>query len=108
MLKQSYDQGVADALEKLGFAGPLLQKLVGTALRNPNATLAGIGALGGALAGGEGNRMEGALAGAGLGYGAGRLGASKYLKGGILGKPQWLGQDAANYAQSALKARFGG
>lgn len=109
MLKNAYDEGTTAALTrfKLALAPSLLQKVVGTAVRNPNLALAGAGALGGALLGDDNNRAQSALIGAGLGYGAGRLGAGNAVRRGIVGKPEWLGSNVANFAQQATKMRAG-
>jgi len=68
MMRPAYTVGAMDACARLGMhkeaQGSLLRQLAPAA-----TTLAGggLGAIGGAVAGGEGNRLEGALVGAGLG-----------------------------------------
>jgi hypothetical protein len=52
---------------------PLASKALGVAAKNPMATMAGVGAAGGAVAGGPNNRMGGALTGAALGAAASKI-----------------------------------
>ncbi len=119
MIKEAYEKGVADALAKLAIAMPasammpsLGQKIVGSLVRNPNLALAGAGALGGALLGGgtdengqPKSRLESALLGGALGYGAGHLGAGNALRKGIVGK-NWLGEGVGQYARDATRKTF--
>jgi len=89
----------------LGKAAPMAGKAIGFAAKNPALTGAAIGAAGGALAGGEGHRLSGAVGGAALGAGAGSaaggiaknmqggqslLGAAKSYGGGLVDKAKGL------------------
>ncbi len=78
-LKQAHDAGVQDALEHFGL---VKEAGIGSMIsRNPALAGAGIGAASGALAGGEDNRLLGALAGGALGAGAGKWGKGFMSKG---------------------------
>lgn len=66
-----YSDGCYTALTKLGFSSQLLAKLSPAA--KSHLMNAGVGAAGGAVLGGENNRMSGALGGAALGLGAGHV-----------------------------------
>lgn len=66
-----YSDGCYTALTKLGFSSQLLAKLSPAA--KAHLMNAGVGAAGGAVLGGENNRMSGALGGAALGLGAGHV-----------------------------------
>ena len=79
------------------------KRIVGTLAKNPNAALAGVGAVGGAIAGGPEHRLSGAVMGAGAGYGAGKLGLGTAVQKGIMGKSQWLGTGAQQYTRGAVK-----
>ncbi len=57
-------------------SSPMVQNAGNWARRNPSLAGAGIGAVGGAVAGGEGNRMQGAASGAILGRLGGQIHAS--------------------------------
>jgi hypothetical protein len=85
--------GISGALSKLG---PMAGKALGFAAKNPSLVGAGIGAAGGALAGGPEHRLSGALGGAALGAGAGNAvgGIAKGMQGG-----QGLMQSAKSYGQ---------
>jgi len=72
-LKQAHAAGVQDALVNFGIAKKA--GVLSAFGRNPALAGAGVGAVGGAIAGGEDNRLLGALAGGALGAGAGHMGA---------------------------------
>jgi hypothetical protein len=79
----------------LASAAPLAQKALGFAAKNPAMAGAALGAAGGALAGGEGHRLSGALGGAALGHAAGGIG------GRVMGG-QSLGQAAKGYGGTLM------
>lgn len=86
--------GLSGALGKLG---PMAGKALGFAAKHPTAVGAGIGAAGGAIAGGPEHRLSGALGGAALGAGVGNAagGIAQGMKGG-----QGFLQSAKSYGQS--------
>jgi hypothetical protein len=65
--------GLGDLAGLASKAAPFAQKALGFATKNPALAGAAVGAAGGALAGGPGHRLGGALGGAALGAGAGQL-----------------------------------
>ncbi len=100
MLKRAFEEGYAAALQKFG---GLTSALIGGALRRPNAALALAGAGAGFLTAPEGEGLQRAAIGAGLGYGAGRLGAGKLIQQGLVRKNNpWLGQGVRDYAYKAM------
>lgn len=80
----------------LGKVAPMAQKALGFAAKNPTLTGAALGAGAGALAGGPGHRLGGAVAGGALGAGAGHAagGIAQGMQGG-----QGFLQSAKNYGQ---------
>lgn len=102
---EAYAVGVMDALDHLGMhkqaQGGLLRQLA-----IPAATGGSLGAIGGAMAGGEGNRLQGALIGAGLGATGAALGHG--LGGAMAAKgtvkvEESMGRDLAR----AMKSKSG-
>lgn len=71
-----------DACTSIGLAKYANASLL-KGLAMPVAAGGGLGAVGGAMAGGEGNRMQGAALGAGLGAAGGALG---HVAGGAMGR----------------------
>lgn len=66
--------GHATRLFEAAKAHPMASKALEFAVKNPEAVGAGVGAVGGAIAGGPGHRLSGAAGGAALGAGAGAAG----------------------------------
>jgi hypothetical protein len=95
--------GISGALGKLG---PMSGKALGFAAKNPTLVGAGIGAAGGALAGGPDHRLSGALGGAALGAGAGNAagGIAKGMQGGqgFLQSAKGYGQGVAGKLQGLM------
>jgi hypothetical protein len=101
-MNQFYKLGSINALEKLGFGAAwknLAPATQGLIKRVGVGT--GVGAVGGAMAGGEGNRGTGALLG-GLAGAGGMAGAGHLMQRGL------RGQAADAMRQSARLARQGG
>jgi hypothetical protein len=104
MAKQALNlSGVSGALSKLG---PMASKALGFAAKNPSLVGAGLGAAGGAIAGGPEHRLSGALGGAALGGAAGNAagGIAQGMKGGkgFLESAKGYGQGVVGKVQGLM------
>jgi hypothetical protein len=83
------------------------KKITKTIANNPLAATTAAGAAGGALMGGEGNRLQGALGGAALGLGGGALAGRQAIRKGM-GQLYGRAAKAARPGVSATRARRAG
>lgn len=81
--------------EALGLPAGLLAGAGKALVKNPGMIGAGVGAVGGAVAGGPDHRISGALGGAALGAGAGHAGVGIGKR--VIQRGQSIGQAASNY-----------
>jgi len=89
------------ALKGMGGLGGAASKAMSFASKNPALVGAGLGAAGGALAGGPNHRLSGALGGAALGGGAGAA-LGKMAPGGIAGQLGGAPRAAATHADPSV------
>jgi len=106
MAKEALNLGSLAGLA--GKVAPMAGKALGFAAKNPTLTGAAVGAAGGALAGGPGNRLAGAAGGAALGAGVGHAagGIGKGMAGGkgFLESAKGYGQGLAGKVQGLVGA----